>query len=204
MVHVWALLAGLAGLRMLEAAYLREQDIDFEEMTVTVAQTSAHTPKTRHSYRTIPVCPAVTTALAKWLHSLRVRHNEGYLFTPTRASGGRTCALYPAAKAGAFAKETITHKWQRARQRCRLDGVDLPPKFIARRLRASFVTALRSVGADIADLQAYLGQAPMTILSAHYDQIDDARLRRIADLAQDLFEGRGAFQKELEPARKAQ
>ena len=204
MVHVWALLQGLAGLKLLEAAYLREQDIDFEEMTVTVAQTSAHTPKTRHSYRTIPVCSAVTTAVAKWVHGLRIRHNEGYIFTPSKASNGRARALYPAAKAGAFAQETATYKWRRARHRCRLDGVDLPPKFIPRRLRASFVTALRSAGADIAVLQAYLGQAPTSILSAHYDQIDDTRLGRIVDLAQDLFEGKGAFQEELDRGRKAQ
>ena len=87
---------------------------------------------------------------------------------------------------------------------CRLDRVDLPPKFIARRLRASFVTALRSAGADIAVLQAYLGQAPTTILSAHYDQIDDTRLRRIADPAQDLFERKGAFQEQLDQVRTVQ
>ena len=77
-------------------------------------------------------------------------------------------------------------------KRAREDGVDLPSRFVARKLRATFATAMRSMGADYADLQTYLGQTVPTVLSRHYDRVGHERLGKIADLAQKVFDGEGA------------
>ena len=46
-----AMLAGMAGLRLQEAAYLRHRDIDWAAGTVTVTTTPWHKPKPRCSER---------------------------------------------------------------------------------------------------------------------------------------------------------
>lgn len=194
MVNAWAVLQGCAGVREQEAAYLREQDFDPAARTITITDTSAHKPKNRPSYRTIPVAPAVAETLSAWICGLKVRHNEGYLFFPDRAKNGRTGAKSAAARAGALTADRIAHLWKDAIIAARAAKVQLPTKFTPRRLRASFVTAMRQAGADMPDLQAYIGHAPATVLSAHYDKIDMARLKKIADLGQTLFEGSGVFQ----------
>ena len=71
--------------------------------------------------------------------------------------------------------------------------MDLPPAFLPRKLRASFVTAVRSAGADLEDLQAYVGQTPKSVMSIHYDHVGMERFQRIADLAEELHEGEGHF-----------
>ena len=74
----------------------------------------------------------------------------------------------------------------------RSDGVDLAPKLVAMKLRATFVTAMsekREKRADYADLQTYVGQSVGTVMSAHYDHVSTERLRKIADLAQGMVEG---------------
>lgn len=201
-VHLWALLQGCAGVREKEGCYLREQDIDPEAGTITITASSAHRPKNRPSYRTIPVAPAVSKALTAWIQDLKVRHNEGYIFMPTRAIGGRQGALSDAARVGALTPSRIVALWAEAMDAAKLAGVKLAPLFVPRKLRASFVTALRGVGADLADLQAYIGHAPATILSAHYDKTDLGRLKKIADLGQQLFEGSGAFKEAEETENK--
>lgn len=189
MVHVWATLQGLCGLRMFEAAYLREQDIDFEKGTITITKTSAHKPKNRSSYRRIPVCPTVMRVLKYWVLGLKVRHHEGYLFFPQRARSGRGYARSQATRVGAFSRDRVMHLWSDAIRVARNEGREIPEKFTGRHLRSSFITMMREAGADFELLQRYVGHAPSTVLSAHYDKIDLERLRQIASLAQSLYEG---------------
>jgi hypothetical protein len=59
--------------------------------------------------------------------------------------------------------------------------------------RQTFVTALRRAGADLELLQAYIGHQPGSVLTAHYDKIDNERLGVVTALAQELYEGSGAF-----------
>ena len=67
----------------------------------------------------------------------------------------------------------------------RKDEMDLPKHFIARTLRASSVTAMRSMGADYTDLQSYVGQSVGTVLSEHYDHVGMKRLEKIAEVAEE-------------------
>lgn len=202
MVHCWAVLQGLCGLRLLEAAYLREQDIDPARGVITITETSAHKPKNRPSWRTIPVCPAVAQALVAWTRGLKVRHPEGYLFFPARARATRSQAMLREVQAGALTMDRICHYWAAALLGARKAGLALPVRFTPRRLRATFVTAMRRIGADFTVLQSYIGHAPSTVLAAHYDKIDGERLAVITALAQQLYEGKGTYANPL-PQEKA-
>ncbi len=191
MLHVWGMLQGTGGFRVYEAAYLREQDIDFEKGEIRVTETPAHRPKNNHSYRRVPASPAILAALRAWIEGLTVRSPEGFLFSPRRGSSNET-----------LERTYVSQLWTAALRRARRDGIDIPAGFTARKLRATFVTAIRSAGADFEALQKYIGHAPSSVLSAHYDRIDGSRLAPIAILAEDLFEARGAFGKSLPEVEK--
>lgn len=188
MVYVWACLQGLCGLRQLEAGYLRERDFDPEASTVCITENSAHKPKNRPSYRMIPVCGTVAKAIGDWINCLKIRHAEGFLFAPANPSGNRH-GKSKEARAGVFTRHTISHEWRRALDAARADGIELPRAFVPRKLRASFVTAMRTADADFGLLQAYIGHAATSVLQAHYDHLDLERLRRVSDLAQTLADG---------------
>jgi integrase len=196
-VHVWAVLQGLCGLRLFEAAYLREQDFDPVHATIAITESGAHRPKNRHSWRTIPVCAEAARFLAGWISGLKVRHPDGYLFFSTRARSGRSKAKLREARVGALTMDRICHLWGAALERARTSGLNVPEAFTPRRLRATFVTALRRAGADLELLQAYIGHQPGSVLAAHYDKIDNERLGVITALAQELYEGAGAFGKKI-------
>jgi len=66
----------LCGLRVLEVLALRECGVDFAQGTVTITQTPHHTPKTRFSYRTIPVPSAVLTVLRDVIGRLPIGDRE--------------------------------------------------------------------------------------------------------------------------------
>lgn len=193
MVHVWATLQGLAGLRLLEVAYMREQDFDPKARTVTITKSEAHAPKNRSSYRTIPICPASAEAIGNWIAGLRIRHPLGYLFFPAKGATGRAGAKSDQARIGVFTRGHISHIWQDALRAMRRDGVMAPELCTARKLRSTFATAMRTAGADFEVLQHFIGHAPSSVLGAHYDVIGLDRLASVATLAQDLYDGRGAF-----------
>ena len=67
----------------------------------------------------------------------------------------------------------------------------LPHKFIARKLRASFVTAMRGMKCDYHDLQAYCGHKPDNTMAKHYDKPSLERLGKIAGLAQGMVGAEG-------------
>lgn len=182
MIHVWGMLQGIAGLRSYEAAYLREQDIEFLRGEIRVTESPAHRPKNNHSYRRIPVAATILHTLKGWIEGLGIRSPEGYLFFPARGSRNE-----------ALEQGYVSQLWTAALRRARRDGLDLPKGFTARRLRASFVTAMRVAGADFEVLQKYIGHAPASTLSAHYDMLHSARLVPIALLAEDLLQRRGRF-----------
>jgi integrase len=142
-VHLWALLQGAAGLRTYEAIYLTEADVDSTAKTVRVSSNEAHKVKTAASRRTIPVADVIAGALGEWLRGRKVRSLTGYVFT---AKGDKS-----------YAARTVCELWQEALAAARADGVPVPAGFIARKLRASFVTAAREGGADFGVLQRYIG-----------------------------------------------
>ena len=126
MVYCWALLQGLCGLRQLEAAFIREGDLNLTVRTLRIAPSSAHRPKTRSSHRTIPLPPVIAEALANWIRGLKVRHTaEGFLFFSIRTMTGRARAKSAEARSGAFTQDTIGHRWAKGLQRARAERVDL-------------------------------------------------------------------------------
>ena len=107
---------------------------------------------------------------------------------PKNSRGGRP-PKYRHAIAGCFATDTITKRFRKAIDAARADGIDLAPKFVARKLRATFITTMREMKADHDDLQTYVGQSDGNVMSTHYDHASIERLRKFADLAQGLVEG---------------
>ncbi len=189
MIHAWACMGGLAGMRMKEYCYLREQDIDFERGTITITETEAHKPKTRSSYRIIPVCDAVIDSLRRWIDGMEKKHPMGFLFFPKRQHWQSLKASNPETKAGCYSTDAFSRRFVNAIKEARADGINLPPKFIAKKLRASFMTAMRSVEpvpCDYHDLQAYCGHEPDNTMAKHYDVPSLERLGKIATLAQGM------------------
>ena len=120
----------------------------------------------------------------------------GFLFHPSKAVTGRQAAKTQQARAGAYTFDAVVHAWAKALGQARRDGLDIPEKFTARRLRSTFVTATRKAGVDFHVLQAYIGHKQTTIRTEHYDEIDIERMRPIAARAQELFEGVGVFKED--------
>ena len=185
---VWpiATLQGLCGLRMLEAAALRIQDIDFEARTLTVCDTGFHRPKTRDSYRTIPICGEALEVLRVTTVEQKVKPATGELFV--NASGGVW-------KVGALTLRmirTLRRAAAKPDRKLRRNGRPLPinengldmPRLAAipaHRLRASFVTMAGRLGVPDRLLKAYIGHASGDILGSHYRRIGLDELRLVSD-----------------------
>lgn len=192
-VHVWATLQSLCGLRLQEAAYIRERDINFERRTITIGDTGAHKPKNLASYRTLPVCDTVIQVLGEWIGKLKVRDTKGFLFTPDHKNPLGPKKDDPATKAGCFGVDRLCGLYRNALRRARNAGIEFPPSFMPRKLRATFATAMRTGRVDYADLQRYMGHTVPTVLSQHYDFASLDRLAEIAAIAQQLHELTGPF-----------
>ena len=126
--------------------------------------------------------------MRNWIVGLKVRHSEGYLFVPAHAIKRNANARLRETRAGAYTYDRVNHLWARALNRAKTSGINLPKQFTPRRLRATFITAMRKAHVDFEILQAYVGHTPRSTLSAHYDEVDLERLAVIAERAQDLYE----------------
>lgn len=182
-----ATLQALCGLRMLEAAALRLQDVDLEAGTITITDTGHHKPKTRDSYRTIPICREAVEALREAISSQKVRPTSGEIFTNR--------------KGNLWVKDALTLRWGRA-----LSHISATPKVIkrentgkkltinphglgmlrlgeipARKLRSAFATLTGRLGVTDRILKAYLGHSSGDILGGHYRRIDLDELRQVSD-----------------------
>ena len=98
------------------------------------------------------------------------------------------------ARVGVYTMDSTRHFWTDALRKARKDGLQLPEAFVPRLLRSSFITAMRTAGADFEVLQAFIGHEPASVLSARYDRIDIERMKPIAELAEDLYRARRAFE----------
>ncbi len=162
-----ACLQALVGLRVFEAMALRAQDVNLDAGTVTVADTGHHKPKTRDSYRTIPICNEVAQALRAALARQAVRPASGELFTNCRGNLWVKCA--------------IVSRWCRTLRRVALDlGMPRLAKVPAHRLRASFATMAGRLGVPDRLLKAYLGHSSGDMLGTHYRRIDLSELRSVS------------------------
>lgn len=165
-MHPIAMLAGMAGLRLQEAAYLRHRDIDWAAGTVTVTTTPWHKPKTRCSERTIPVPTAALVAVRAYMDAQPVQAAgpDGPVFTDRRGRALTTGSLVRGTT-GAMRKAREAFPW--------LEG------FLMRELRATFATLATQGGAPERLLQRYLGHQPPHILGRHYQAIGVGELDRV-------------------------
>ena len=172
---LWAMacLQGLAGLRMLEAAALRVQDVDLKAGTVMITDTGLHAPKSHSSHRTLPVCGHVLEALRVAIANQEVRPATGELFVN--------------ALGNLWTQGSLSHRWT---QKLRSAGRDLcKPKLAttpARKLRAAFATMAGR--AEIPDrlVKAYLGHAPGDMLGEHYRRIGLDELQSVSERIEAL------------------
>ena len=166
---IWpmACLQAYAGLRVYETAYLREQDVDLLLGAVKVTETNFHKPKTRNSYRTIPVCQEIIAALNAALISQEIRPASGEIFTTKSGS--------------IWNKDNLVQRWRRTLQRAARD-LDEPryAQIPIRKLRASFITMAGQL--DIPDrmLKAYVGHSSGDVMGEHYRRIELNELRQIS------------------------
>jgi integrase len=166
-VHAVLCLAGLAGLRLQEAIYLRAQDVDLETGWIEITANDMHVPKTRDSHRRIPVCAEIVEALRSHIEAQTVKSAEGWLFLN--------------AKHRPWGYDGYSHRLTVAK-RAAAEKTGLPRLAIipARRLRASFATLARELGIERDLVKRYVGHAPGDILAGHYEKIDVAELRAVS------------------------
>ena len=159
-------LAALCGLRQLEAAAIRAQDVDFKEKTVTITDTGFHKPKTRDSFRTLPVSQVVLDALRDVLTGQRIKPASGEIFV------NRAGCLW--------VMDSLCHRTSNALHRAAL-ALDNPRLAMipARKLRAAFATAASQAGVSDRLLKAYLGHTGGDMLGNHYRRIDTKELRAV-------------------------
>jgi len=170
---------------MYEMAYLRRQDVSLDDRTLTITETPAHKPKNHPSWRTIPVCDRVIDILADWIDNMKIQHPDGFLFFPDPKKNN-SHKRERASRVGCWSTHRVTDIWRLTLKKAP-DELTLPPTFVPRKLRATFATLMRDAGADMWDLQRYLGHMPAgNVLMAHYDHPSEDRLRKIAEMAQGV------------------
>ena len=185
-----ATLQALCGLRMLEAAALRVQDMNLRDKTITVTDTGndGHKPKNRHSYRTIPVCDEAVDALKTAMANQTVRPASGELFTNQKGNlwvkdalglRWRRVLRHMAAK-----PERIERKATGKPLTLNPHGLDIPRlrTIPPHRLRAAFATMASRLGAQDRILKAYLGHSSGDMLGGHYRRIDMDELRQVSEI----------------------
>jgi integrase len=189
-----AALQALAGMRIREALHLRPEDVNLRLNTLTVTDTPRHKVKTRASVRTIPIPPTLAAILRT-----HMADTSSVPQAPRSAEGissatARTSAPLAAAGLSMFLNRYGTSWTDNGFSRhCTLINrriaarlkQKLPP--IQRALRGQFASwpFLAEIPPHL--LQAYLGQAPTSILERHYRQITPAQLRPIAHAIEREF-----------------
>lgn len=163
-IYPIAMLQGLAGLRILEAINLRDQDIDFPNATITITETPRHKPKTLDSYRVIPIARPVVEAIQAAIKRRKIVPVEGYIFVHCRGEP--------------WSMDGICGKLKR----CLRDYAQVArnPSIAAVRpheLRATFVTMMRCLGVGDRSVKRYIGHTLGDVLGEHYEATPIERLR---------------------------
>ena len=184
-----ACLQGLAGLRVLEAAALRAQDVDLEAKTVTVTDTGHHKSKTRDSYRTIPVCEDVVEALKAAMATMasrKVQPATGELFTNREGNLWTVEALAlkwrRTLRHAAARPEVIQRKVTGKKLTLNPHGLDMPRlrEIQPHRLRSAFSTMAGLLEVKDRLTKAYMGHASGDVLGEHYRRIPLNELRQVS------------------------
>lgn len=190
-----ACLQVLAGLRMLEAAALRIQDVDLKAGTITIDKTAHHTPKTRDSYRTIPVCGEVLAALKVAIAEQKIRPVTGELFVNEDGKAWKKDALtrrWICALKNAAATPEVDRLRSNGRKLTRnKHGLSMPrlAEIPARKLRAAFVTMAGRLGAPRELVKAYIGHSSGDVIGIHYRLIELNELRTVSEVIEQWRDG---------------
>ena len=158
-------LQSMAGLRILEALHLRDQDVNWQAGTIEITETKHHRPKNLYSFRTIPVAPQVIEALQFERMRTKVKSAEGYILNHSR--GGP----HDRNNIGRRIREVFRHL---AQERDHLNFARLRPH----ELRATFITLARQAGSEERELKRYIGHSPRDIMGMHYEAVSAEALRR--------------------------
>jgi len=163
-----ACVQALAGLRVLEAAALRIQDVDFGAATVTITDTGRHKPKTVASERTIPVCTEIMAALRETAAGQHVRPVSGEVFVN--------------AKGDPWNRPALGRRWTFALRRAARDlGLPRLAAVPSRKLRAAFATMAGRLGASDRIVATYMGHKARDILGNHYQRIGPDELASVSE-----------------------
>lgn len=170
-----ALILGLgAGLRQSEASGLRVDRVDFLRRTLTVdrqlvtptaaGEPTFGPPKTKRSYRTVPLADAVVAELARQLEV----HGTGRDGLLLHCQDGRPVR-----------RQYFGDVWQKLRERAGL------PEARFHDTRHTFASVLLSGGVSVAAAAEYLGHSPAVLLSvlAHLLPADHDRARSAVEVA---------------------
>ncbi len=160
-----------AGLRQSEATGLTVDRVDFLRRQLTVdrqlvsplaGEPTFGPPKTRRSYRTVPLADAVVKALA--------RHVELH-------GTGRDELLLHAPDGSALRRQRFGAIWRRTREKAELPAARFHD------CRHTFASTLLSGGVSVAAAAEYLGDTPAVLLStyAHLMPADHDRARSVVE-----------------------
>lgn len=159
-VYPILLLQALCGLRIREIISLREMDIDLQAGTVNITETPQHKPKTRNSYRTIPIPMTVVEVLREIITGRKIQGSDTYPIT-------------------SWSESWVCHLLKKAFQKTYLDSKrDIFLNFQPRRLRATFVTLATKAGVSEIYLKRHIGHSSGSILGQHYQSITLDDLQR--------------------------
>ena len=164
---VMARLQGLAGLRMLEAAAIRRQDVDLEAGTVSITETPLHKPKNAFSFRTIPLCREALEALRGAIGTQKIIPPGGELSVNHYGAPWNLYSL----------SEEWTVSMRRAAAALAIPRLAAIP---ARKLRAAFATMAIRLGCQEDLVRPYVGHAANSILTGHYRKITLADLKTVS------------------------
>lgn len=185
---VWPLatLQALTGLRLLEAASVRRQDVDLEAGTLAVVSTEHHRLKTPDSHRILPLCAEAHEALRIAIENQKVVPPGGELFVNQRGN--------------LWTKDALGGRWERIRQqiaatpgtRIRSNGRRLAmnknglgliriAEVPAKRLRSSFGTMASRLGIPDHLIRRYIGHVATDTFGKHYLKITLDDLRTVSE-----------------------
>ena len=165
------------GLRIWEAAYLLERDIDINAGTIRIDESPYHKPKTRSGFRTLPIPSAVIDSLRTLLGSRKIQGADTLIFPSPRSP------------VRAWSITGISHALRKCFNKAARDtGISAFQEVEPRKMRASCATALTLAGCPEIFIKRYLGHAPDSILAKHYQAItvDDLR-REVITRLENLF-----------------
>lgn len=199
-LYTMAILQSLMGLRTMEAASLKRQDVDLVKGTIHVCSNEHHTLKNPGSERTLPAPPEVIEALREWIEGSKVIRADGFLFENHHGHLWRI--------------EPLSHRWARKPVEAK-DGkraikggilyraaeeLDMPRlvQVEPHRLRSCFATMAGKLGVSDRLVKRYMGHSVDDVLGTHYEKVGLADLGEVSRRMEDwrsLIEREADWQK---------